>query len=164
MKKVLIDHPGMILAGFTIKTGFKNESNTNTSIIFNFINNYFQNNIAEQIPNRKNPGVTITAYTDYESNEYENYTYFVGEEVSDINPANVFNHLKYIQVPNGKYQKFTTEPGEIPSVVIKAWKEIWQMDEKNIGGQRAYLTDFEIYDHRAADNKAAIIDIYVGII
>jgi predicted transcriptional regulator YdeE len=127
MKKVLIDHPGMILAGFTIKTGFKNESNTNTSIIFNFINNYFQNNVAEQIKSSK-------------------------------------CILKYIQVPNGKYQKFTTEPVEIPSVVIKAWKEIWQMDEKNIGGQRAYLTDFEIYDHRAADNKAAIIDIYVGII
>lgn len=122
---------------------------------------YWQEQIAQQIPHRKNPGVTFSAYTDYASNEHGDYTYFLGEAVSSI--ADIPQGFKSISIPVGKYQKFTTEPGKIPNVVIQAWQQIWQMPNEQLDGQRNYQTDFEVYDQRAIDPNNTVLDIYIGI-
>lgn len=51
----------------------------------------------------------------------------------------------------------------MPNVVREPWQKIWQMSSADFGGDRAYLSDFEIYDERAADHQNIILDIYVGI-
>jgi predicted transcriptional regulator YdeE len=161
MKKDLVQHPSMVLVGLVIRTNNKDEFNPEVRKIGNLVAQYFQSNIAAQIPNRKNPGVTIAAYTDYESDEHGDYTYFIGEEVK--NTDTLPNNLVQITVPAGKYQKFTTEVETMPSVVINAWQEIWKMGKSQPDGERAYLTDFEVYDHRAQDPNAAVVDIYLGL-
>ena len=37
------------------------------------------------------------------------------------------------------------------------------MEEKDLGGKRSYIADFEVYDQRAADSSHAIVDIYIGV-
>lgn len=37
------------------------------------------------------------------------------------------------------------------------------MSANDLGGERVYIADFEIYDQRAADPSNAIADIYIGI-
>jgi predicted transcriptional regulator YdeE len=37
------------------------------------------------------------------------------------------------------------------------------MSPKELGGTRAFQTDFEIYDQRAADPENAQIDVYIGL-
>ena len=49
-------------------------------------------------------------------------------------------------------------------VVINAWQKIWNMSVSDFGGKRAYLADFELYDHRAGDPANAIVDIHIGIV
>jgi len=36
-------------------------------------------------------------------------------------------------------------------------------DQAQLGGKRAYTTDFEVYDQRARNPQDSQIDIYVGV-
>ncbi len=51
----------------------------------------------------------------------------------------------------------------MPDVIVNAWKKIWEMSPKDLGGKRSYQTDFEIYDERAADHQNIVLDLYISI-
>jgi predicted transcriptional regulator YdeE len=36
-------------------------------------------------------------------------------------------------------------------------------DQAQLGGKRAYKTDFEVYDQRAGNPQDSQIDVYVGV-
>ena len=123
---------------------------------------YWGNGIAGGIQHRKFPGVTYAVYTAYESDEHGDYTYFIGEAVESFEGQNV-NQFEMLTLPASDYQKFTTNEGSMPEVVIAAWQEIWAMDAASLGGKRKYCADFEVYDERALNPRAAVLDIYIGI-
>ncbi len=91
------------------------------------------------------------------------YTYFVGEQVSNADEVNLPDDLITLIIPAQTYVKFTTEPGTMPFVVIQAWQKIWGMKQADLGDERRFHTDFEVYDERAMNPKAAALDIYIGI-
>jgi predicted transcriptional regulator YdeE len=161
MKKELVSKPEIKLIGLTVRTNNKNEINPNTSKIGELAGRFWSQNIANQIPNRKNPGVTVSVYTEYDSNEHDDYTYFIGEEVDSF--ETVPPELQKLMIPAAKYQKFTTPSGRMPEVVINAWQQIWKMTSDDFGGNRTYIADFEIYDQRAINPVNASLDIYIGI-
>lgn len=161
MKKELVTEPEIMLVGLMARTNNKNEMNPQTAKIGELAGRYWRQNIANQIPNRKNPGVTMAIYTEYDSNEHGDYTYFIGEAVSSF--ENLPEDLNKLTIPAAKYQKFTTPSGKMPEVVINAWQQIWQMSANDFGGNRAYVADFEVYDQRAIDPANMILDIYIGI-
>lgn len=161
MRKELENKPEIKLIGLTVRTNNKNEMYPQTSKIGELMHRYWSQNIAAQISNRKNPGVTLSVYTEYDSNEHSDYTYFVGEEVSTL--ENAPSELQKLVIPAAKYQKFTTSLGKMPEVVINAWQQIWQMSANDFGGERAYVADFEVYDQRASDPANTSLDIYIGI-
>ena len=47
-------------------------------------------------------------------------------------------------------------------VCIHAWQRIWGMDRGTLGGERAYIVDFEVYDTRSHDPQNVTLDIYIG--
>jgi predicted transcriptional regulator YdeE len=149
------------LIGLSVRTNNKNEMNPKTSKIGELAGRYWGQNIAAQITDRKNPDVTLSVYTEYDSDEHGDYTYFVGEEVSSF--ENMPSGFQQLIIPSAKYQKFTTSAGKMPKVVINAWQQIWKMSSDDFEGKRAYQTDFEIYDQRASDPSNTIVDTYVGI-
>lgn len=51
----------------------------------------------------------------------------------------------------------------MPDVIVNSWKEIWKMSSDDLGGERAYRSDFEIYDERAQDHNNIVVDIYIGL-
>lgn len=161
MKKELTNKSEIKLVGLTARTNNKNEMNPQTSKIGELAGRFWSENIAGNISNRKNPGVTLSVYTEYDSNEHGDYTYFIGEEVTSF--ENVSGNLQKLTIPAAKYQKFTTSSGKMPEVVINAWQQIWKMTSNDFGGERAYVADFEVYDQRAIDPASAILDVYVGI-
>lgn len=101
-------------------------------------------------------------YTEFESDEHGEYTYFIGEAVDSIQNQDL-SQFRTLTIPASDYQKFTTAPGKMPEIVILSWQEIWKMNEKDFGGKRKYLADFEVYDQRAIDPSRSVIDIYIGI-
>ena len=161
MKKELINKQEIKLVGLTARTNNKNEGNPQTSKIGALAGRFWSQNIADQIANRKNPGVTLSVYTEYDSNEHGDYTYFIGEEVSSF--ENIPSGLQQFTIPAAQYQKFTTPSGKMPDVVISAWQQIWKMTSDDFEGDRAYIADFEVYDQRAIDPANTSLDIYIGI-
>lgn len=149
------------LIGIQVRTHYQNELNPLTSQIGPCVQRYWQEGIASKIPNRVNPGRLFAAYTDYDSDQSGGYTYFLGEEVSSFD--SIPDGLSELVIPAGKYTRFTTDPGPLPHVIIDAWYTIWQMTIEDLGGDRSFHTDFEIYDQRAANPMAAVVDVYVGI-
>ena len=125
------------------------------------VQKYFHNGLANKINDRKNPGTTFSAYTNYESDYNGDYTYFIGEEVNSFDEIDMEFETLTIEAQN--YIKFTNQPGPMPDVCIDMWKNIWKMNGSDLGGERAYIADFEIYDQRSLDHNNVILDIYIGI-
>ncbi|MGR3951815.1 MAG: GyrI-like domain-containing protein [Chlamydia sp.] len=163
MQRVVELRSELKLVGITTRTSnaqlFENGSATNP--ITNTIQKYFQENLPEKIKNRKNPGTTLCVYTDYESDFQGAYTYFIGAAVICFD--DVDKEFETLTIPAQNYAKFTNQPGPMPHVCVDMWKKIWNIDEGALGGKRAYIADFEMYDERSADFNNAVLDIYIGI-
>lgn len=161
MKKELITKPEIKLVGLSVRTNNKNEMDPSTSKIGKVIGQFFEEHIADKMTHRKNPGVMLSVYTEYESDEHGDYTYYFGEEVMtfDLVP----DGMKVLLLPEAEYQKLTTPSGKMPEVVIHAWQEIWKMTPEELGGKRVYRADFEVYDERAHDPENTSVDIYIGV-
>lgn len=161
MKQEFVAQEEMSLIGITLRTSNKEEFNPETAKIGGIVQKYLAEAIYDKIPSRKNPGTTLCVYTEYESNHEGSFTYFIGQEVEANIPAP--EGMVSIKVPAQKYAKFTTDAGSMPQVCINGWLEIWKMDSEKLGGEREYLADFEVYDHRAQHPENTILDIYIGI-
>lgn len=152
----------LTLVGLTARTNNKNEMNPSTSKIGALAGLYWGNQIANDFKNRLHPGVTYSIYTEFESDEHGDYTYFIGELVDSAKNQDL-SQFKTLTIPASHYQKFTTPSGKMPDVVITAWQKIWAMTASDFGGKRKYIADFEIYDQRASDPNNSVVDIYLGI-
>ena len=161
MHKTIIQRPKLILIGTTVRTNNTNESTPSTAKISPTVQKYFHEALANYIPNRKTPGNTYCVYTNYESDASGEYTYFIGEEVTDV--TDIPEGLTQLVIPEQTYAKFTNGPAPMPAVCINAWHEIWNMTPDTMGGQRSYIADFELYDERAQDHERVELDIYIGI-
>ena len=162
MKKEKIKLDEIILVGLTARTNNKNEINPETSKIGQLAGEYWSTQVAQYIQHRLKPGVAYAVYTDYDSDEHGDYTYFIGEAVTSLAGQDL-SQFKTITIPQSHYQKFTTKPDKMPDVVIAAWQAIWAMSDNELGGKRRYVADFEIYDDRASDPNNTALDIYIGI-
>jgi predicted transcriptional regulator YdeE len=161
MKKTFVDLKEKKIVGISVRTSYEAELDSLKGNIFPCVKKYFHENLAAQIPHRLSPGKTYCIYTQYEKGHLGEYTYFIGEEVSSV--EGVPSSLKVLTIPAQKYAKFTNGPGSMPDVVKKPWAEIWKMSPKELGGTRAFLADFEIYDERAADHQNLILDFFIGL-
>ena len=161
MQKTVTELPEIKLLGILCRTNNTAEMNISSAKIAPTIQKYFRQAVGEEIPNRKNPGTTYCVYTDYESDFTDDYTYFIGEEVKFVGDS--MEGFSSIIIPAQNYAKFTSKPGIMPEVCIDMWQNIWKMKSGELGGKRAYLADFEVYDKRALDPSKTVLDIYVGV-
>ena len=161
MKQETLHIPEKKLVGITVRTSYENEINPDKAKIGPCVGRYFQEKIGSKIPHLKEIPAILCAYTEYEDGYKGAYTYFMGQEVSEIGtlPAG----LASLIIPAQTYVKFTTEPGPMPQIIIDAWTYIWQLSPAALGGTRSWKVDFEQYDERAQNLEAAVIDLYVGI-
>lgn len=67
MQKTILTQPEITLIGIKIRTNNLQEINPETAQIGLTVQRYFQEGISEKIPHRKNPGIILCAYTEYES-------------------------------------------------------------------------------------------------
>ena len=146
------------LSGIQARTSLELEMDPETAKIGETVESFFGQNLVEKIKARKRPGTTLCVYTDYESDFNGAYTFFIGEEVSDFEGP-----LETLSIPSQRYVKFTSKPGPMPAVCIDLWQKIWAMTPEQLGGERSYIADFEVYDERAADHLNVVLDIYIGI-
>lgn len=163
MKKIITVLPEIKLVGITTRTNNSKifETDPSSNKIAATVQKYFYNGLGEKISCRKNPGTTFCVYTNYESDMNGDYTYFIGEEVTSFD--NVDKEFEMLTIPAQHYAKFTNQPGPMPSVCIDMWKNIWKMNASDLGGERAYIADFEVYDERSHNHDNVTLDIFIGI-
>ena len=161
MQQIIITLPAIKLVGITARANNANEGNPDTAKIPPTLQKYFQNQVPQKITHQKKPGVTYCVFTNYESDATGDYTYFVGEEVTTFEDSS--EGLETLTIPEQTYAKFTTNQGPMPQVCIEAWQEIWKMGPAELGGERSYISDFEIYDERTIDPSNTVFDIYIGL-
>jgi predicted transcriptional regulator YdeE len=163
MKKMITEKPQIKLVGICVSTSYQQELDKMQGNIFPCVQRYFHEALFEKIPNRVKPGTTFCAYTDYKTDHTGDYTYFIGEEVSSLENA-LPEGFQSLIIPGQQYAKFTTDPAPMPDVIVNAWQYVWEMTPQQLGGERRYKTDFEIYDERAADHQRIVLDLYIGLI
>lgn len=161
MNKIIEQMPVIKLVGISARTSTKAEMDATTAKIGATMQHFFMQGLQSKITNRKHPGKVFAVYTNYESDEHGDYTYFLGEEVSSF--EDIGQGLETLTINAQHYVKFTSDPGQMPTVVIDMWQKIWKMNALDLGGKRAYHADFEVYDERSHDQNNVILDVYIGI-
>lgn len=116
--------------------------------------------LLQQIPNRIDNDV-IAVYADYAGDHTSEYTFLLGARVSSI--EQVPKAMIARRIPRASYARIETERGPVQQVVVAAWQKIWSMSQGELGGERAYLADFEVYGAEASDPQNAQVRIYVGL-
>lgn len=82
-------------------------------------------------------------YTEYESDENGDYTFVLGRRIPE--QAEVRADLTTFKIREGRYAVFTADEGPAAAVVPALWKRIWSMSKEELGGQRAFQTDYEVH-------------------
>ena len=119
-----------------------------------------QGNLAAQIPNRTDSAL-IVVYSGYASDEKGDFNYLLGARVSSVDQLPVGNDVQ--KTCARPLHDIITDQGPLVELLQAEWKKIWAMPPEQMGGKRAFLTDYEVYDQRSADQKHAQIEIHIGL-
>jgi len=147
------------VAGWQIRTNNADET-SGKSKIGPLWQRFMQQNLAAQIPNRTN-GALLVVYSNYASDEKSDFDYLLGARVSSVD--NLAAGMTWRKVEPGTYAVILTDKGQMPGVLQAAWARIWKMSPAELGGKRAFVTDYEIYDRRSMNMQSAQVEIRVGL-
>jgi predicted transcriptional regulator YdeE len=154
-----IHEDSFYVAGYEVRTNNAKEM-SGQGEIGKLWQKVMQENLVAQIPNRTDSALMVV-YSEYASDEKGDFNYLLGARVSSVEhlPAG----MTYRKLVSGPYAVFVTDRGPLVDVLRAEWKEIWAMPPEQMGGQRAFLTDYEVYDQRSADQRQAQIEIHIGL-
>jgi predicted transcriptional regulator YdeE len=112
------------------------------------------------IPNKED-GKIVAVYLEYTSDKDGEYTYLLGARVTKA--ENLPTGMVAKKVPAGRYAVFTSERGPVQKVIVDLWRRVWATPKNELGGDRTYKADFEVYDERARNPTDAVVDLFIGI-
>ncbi len=147
------------IAGFSARTNNARET-SGQGVIGKLWQDFYQKNLGAQIPHRIGKDIMVV-YSDYVSDEKGDYTYLLGAPVSTV--ESLPSGMTYRTIVAGTYAVLTSDRGPVTEVVPAEWKKIWGMSPEQLGGKRAFLTDYEVYDRRADDPKSAQVEFHIGL-
>lgn len=135
------DTNAFIVVGVTVRTNNAKEAGGQGEIP-QLWQNAIQNNTLDQIPNKAGDEMYVV-YSDYASDNTGDYNYTLGYRVTSANKIPDGMVAKTIHA--GKYAILTSEQGPPQEVIPALWQRINSMTPQQLGGARAYETDFESY-------------------
>jgi len=150
----LIQVKPFLIIGITIRT--TNQGGKSSQDIGMLWQRFHKDQLIHKIPNKRSNTV-YSIYTEYESDYQGEYTSIIGCQVSSLEevPADMVAKT----FTGGPYRKITAR-GTLPDAIADCWQTIWKEDKQL---DRAYTTDFEAYDERAANFEQGEVDIYLAV-
>jgi predicted transcriptional regulator YdeE len=155
MQPRLVEHPAFHFVGLSTRTSNADEM-AGKNRIGAVWERFYAENLFEKIPHQTESGVVLALYTEYQHDVNAPYSFAVGVRVAHV--TGPLPGLTAYAVPPARYAVFTSDRGPIPGIVIDVWRTIWSSQI-----QRAYRSDFEIYDGRSQDRNDAEIDVWVSV-
>lgn len=158
VSKAVVQQP-FYVAGWLVRTNNADEA-AGHGKIGGLWQRFYAENLSAKIPDCADSALTVV-YSEYASDEKGDYNYLLGARVTSIEhlPA----EMAYKKVQPGSYSVVQTEVGQMPGVLQEAWRRIWKMSPSELGGKRAFVTDYEIYDERSANPQQAQVEIHIGL-
>jgi len=156
----IVHEDELSVVGIEVRTSNAKEL-TSDGVIGKQWQRFFQEGVLQKIPNKVSENI-YAVYSDYASDRNGEYSFTVGAKVQpgSVPPAGFV--LKKVRA--GNYAVVTSEKGSSAKVVPQTWQRVWVLeDQHRLGGVRAYQSDFELYDQRAADPQNAQVDLYIGL-
>lgn len=149
---------GFTVVGLSVRTTNQAEAGGN-GLIPSMWQRAMQQGSLESIPHRADNNITVV-YTNYASDHNGEYTYILGVRVTAVDK--IPEGMVGVNVPAGKYAVVQSNQGSLPEVLPVIWQRINTMPAAELGGQRAYKADFEIYPE-GFDWQNAQIPIHLGL-
>ncbi|HEX5235533.1 MAG TPA: GyrI-like domain-containing protein [Silvibacterium sp.] len=150
--------PGFTVVGVSVRTDNQKEAG-GTGLIPQMWQKAMQEGVLENIPHRADNNLTVV-YTDYGGTQSGEYTYVLGVRVTSVDK--VPQGMVEVNVPAGKYAVVQSEKGPLPEVLPKVWQRISAMTPAELGGQRAFKADYEVYPE-GFNWQDAQIPVYIGL-
>jgi predicted transcriptional regulator YdeE len=150
--------PAFTVVGIEVRTNNQKEAGGN-GLIPQMWQRTMQEGLLENIPHRADNNFTVV-YTNYASDQTGEYTYVLGVRVSAVDK--IPDGMMRVDVPAGKYAIVDSDTGPLPEVIPKVWQRIWTMPAAELGGQRAFKADYEVYPE-GFDWQNAQIAVYLGL-
>lgn len=144
--------------GLAVRTNNKQEA-TGQGEIPKLWQRFMQQGTAAKIPHRADQDL-IVVYTDYESDQNGEYSYVIGARVTSI--AGVPAGLTLKEIPAGSYAVLESDKGPVATVVPKIWQKIWSMPANELGGERAFQADYEVYP-QGFDPQNGQVTLHIGL-
>lgn len=152
MNNVVIEEFQLI--GIALKTKTTNENGQSGIDCGRLWQKFETENYIKRIPGKLSNEI-FAVYHNYEGDYTKPFSYFIGCKVKkDTSVPEGFDSLR---IADGTYEKILAK-GTMPNCVADSWKNIW-----NSGLERAYNTDFEVYDEKSKDWNDAEVNIFIGI-
>jgi predicted transcriptional regulator YdeE len=160
MSPRIVDQPEFTIVGIKVRTNNAKET-AGEGVIAKHWERFFKDGILDKIPHKTDANI-YAVYTNYASDRNGDYDLVLGAKVKDASavPAG----MTAVTVSGGKYAVLSSAKGPVGKVVSELWQEIWRLeDQSQLGGTRAYQTDFEVYDERSRDPQNSQVDISIGL-
>lgn len=140
--------------GMSLRTNNERESHPETASIPIMWRNFFEYNVMAGIPQQLDPMTVYGVYFDYESDNTGDYTLLIGlQSGATEKPAG----LNLIEIQEGKYLVFKVSEAS-PAGIKETWAAIEGHFAETDAYDRAYTTDFEIYQGQSD------ISIYISVL
>lgn len=140
------DQESFTVIGLTVRTTNAKEAGGQGDIP-QLWQNAIQNATLDAVPNKVGDNLVVV-YSDYASDSTGEYNYTLGYRVSSADKIPDGMVAKTVRA--GKYAVIASETGPPQEVIPALWQRINSMTPHQLGGARAFQTDFETY--------AAIVD------
>jgi len=146
------------VVGLTVRTNNAQEANGQGKIPALW-ERALQENALDQIPNRVSDG-WVVVYSGYSSDNTGDYDYTLGVGVSSVGKLPEGFVARTVQA--GRYAVLSSEQGPPQQVIPALWQRIAAMTPQELGGTRAYQTDFETYPP-ITDSASMQMQAHVGL-
>ena len=181
----IVDRPAVIVVGIETRSSGRDEV-TGNSRIRPLWARFVAERLYGRIPNRTGSGEVLAVYSDHESPATDDldtdyappradaapefqgmpefpfrYTFTIGCPVSSSD--NIPAGMVVRTIPAGRYAIITSSWGVMPGILHQTWVEVSRLSPEQLGGRRAFTTDFEVHDARVRDPRHAQFDIGIAI-
>lgn len=150
--------PAFTVVGVSVRTSHQKEAGGN-GLIPPLWQQAIEQNTLDSVPHRADNNLTVV-YTDFAGEPSGEYTYVLGARVTAVDK--IPQGMVAVNIPAGKYAVVQSDTGPLQEVIPKVWQRIFAMTPAELGGQRAFKADFEIYPE-GFDYQNAQITVHLGL-
>jgi predicted transcriptional regulator YdeE len=159
MNPKAVQQDGFTMVGISVRTN-NAEQMTPERPIGKQWERLFREGVLAAIPNKVD-GNIVALYTEYASDKDGEYTYVLGARVTKVESVPAGMVAKNVLA--GRYAVFTSERGPVQTIVVEIWRRVWETPKSDLGGDRTYKADFEVYDQRAQNPGDSVVDLYISV-